>query len=217
MGLPRGRADGRGTTPTRAPRAARSWSPTPSAARSSRRRRRRTRVASARAGNVIGGGDWAVDRLVPDIMRAALEASAVRVRNPDADPALAARAQPAQRLSRARRGAAGVPRRSRAAGTSGRPTRTRARCGWIVERIAERWDGELSWGRTRAPIRTRPAISSSTPRGPRSRLGWRPGWDLGGELDASSTWYRALRDGGGHPRVTARADRGVSGTLAASR
>ena len=39
-------------------------------------------LASARAGNVIGGGDWAEDRLVPDIMRAFLSGQAVVIRNP---------------------------------------------------------------------------------------------------------------------------------------
>lgn len=43
-----------------------------------------TRIASARAGNVIGGGDWAEDRLVPDIVRAADAGHALRIRNPSA-------------------------------------------------------------------------------------------------------------------------------------
>lgn len=42
------------------------------------------RVATARAGNVIGGGDWAEDRLVPDLMRAASNGTVVQIRNPDA-------------------------------------------------------------------------------------------------------------------------------------
>ena len=41
-------------------------------------------LASARAGNVIGGGDWAPDRIVPDIVRAAVAGVPVRVRNPNA-------------------------------------------------------------------------------------------------------------------------------------
>jgi CDP-glucose 4,6-dehydratase len=40
-------------------------------------------VASARAGNVIGGGDWAKDRLIPDIVRGVLKKSAIPIRNPD--------------------------------------------------------------------------------------------------------------------------------------
>jgi len=44
----------------------------------------RTRSATARAGNVIGGGDWSEDRLVPDIVRAASTGSVLKIRNPDA-------------------------------------------------------------------------------------------------------------------------------------
>lgn len=42
------------------------------------------RIATARAGNVIGGGDWSEDRLVPDLVRAASTGSVLRIRNPDA-------------------------------------------------------------------------------------------------------------------------------------
>jgi len=41
-------------------------------------------VASARAGNVIGGGDWADDRLIPDIMKSILKNDGVKIRNPEA-------------------------------------------------------------------------------------------------------------------------------------
>src|SRR5262249_17335076 len=44
----------------------------------------RVLLGSVRAGNVIGGGDWAEDRLVPDVMRAAAEGEAVVLRNPRA-------------------------------------------------------------------------------------------------------------------------------------
>ena len=43
-----------------------------------------TRIASARAGNVIGGGDWAKDRILPDIVRATLAGTRARIRNPAA-------------------------------------------------------------------------------------------------------------------------------------
>lgn len=44
----------------------------------------RVAVASARAGNVIGGGDWALDRIVPDAIRCLVRGDAIRVRNPHA-------------------------------------------------------------------------------------------------------------------------------------
>lgn len=43
-----------------------------------------TRVASARAGNVIGGGDWSEDRLLPDMVRARITGNILRIRNPHA-------------------------------------------------------------------------------------------------------------------------------------
>ena len=46
--------------------------------------RRRTVVASARAGNVIGGGDWTADQLIPDLMRAFLSSEPCLIRNPSA-------------------------------------------------------------------------------------------------------------------------------------
>jgi CDP-glucose 4,6-dehydratase len=44
----------------------------------------RCAIATARAGNVIGGGDWASDRLVPDCIRALLKGETIKVRNPNA-------------------------------------------------------------------------------------------------------------------------------------
>ena len=55
-----------------------------SAYRNSYFRRSPVRVASARAGNVIGGGDWAEDRIVPDAMRALNQGERIAVRNPRA-------------------------------------------------------------------------------------------------------------------------------------
>ena len=49
-----------------------------------------TLVASARAGNVIGGGDWAKDRLIPDIIRGIAANEITQIRNPNATQAMAA-------------------------------------------------------------------------------------------------------------------------------
>jgi len=45
---------------------------------------KRVRVATARAGNVIGGGDWAEDRLIPDLIRALTNGKLIQIRNPEA-------------------------------------------------------------------------------------------------------------------------------------
>ena len=69
------------------------------------------RLGSARAGNVIGGGDWSEDRLIPDIMRAALEGAVIRIRNPNA-------VRPWQHVLNPLSGYLRWPRRSRRAPTA---------------------------------------------------------------------------------------------------
>ena len=68
------------------------------------------RIASARAGNVIGGGDWGEDRLIGDIVRGVQAGEVVKVRNPEAVQALAARAEPAEWIPAAGRGAMEIAR-----------------------------------------------------------------------------------------------------------
>ena len=153
------------------------------------------RLGSGRAGNVIGGGDWGEDRLVPDIMRGALAGEPIRIRNPDAirpwqhvlNPlsgylalaqAAVGRREPGRRLElrpRSRRRPAGAP-----ASSSASPSAGPASC---------------SGRSTRARTRTRRARCCSTPaRRTPSSAGRPPGASDDG-LDATVAWYAALADG----------------------
>ena len=155
------------------------------------------RLASARAGNVIGGGDWGEDRLIPDLMRAALEGRPARVRNPDS-------IRPWQHVLNPLSGyltlAQGLCSSDRvAAGWNFGPAEGDARpVRWIVQRIAALWPRELPWA-TNEPARLSVArearclkLDSSRAR---SHLGWRPRWDLAKGLEQTVSWYRALSDG----------------------
>jgi CDP-glucose 4,6-dehydratase len=164
-----------------------------------------TRVASARAGNVIGGGDWAEDRLIPDLMRAALAGASARVRNPDS-------VRPWQHVLNP---LAGYLMLAQALWSSPElagpwnfgPGEEDARpVGWIVARMAERWPERLEWvadapERTPGPHEARHLKLDSARA--RSLLGWRPRWGLGEGLDATVAWYRALSAGADMAAVTA--------------
>ena len=100
---------------------------------------------SARAGNVIGGGDWARDRLVPDIMRAALAGEPIRVRNPEAVRPWQHVLNPLSGYLAARPGAVATRPSSHAAGTSAQPDEERGQSAGSCERMAELWPGELRW------------------------------------------------------------------------
>jgi CDP-glucose 4,6-dehydratase len=152
------------------------------------------RLGSARAGNVIGGGDWGEDRLICDIMRGALQGEPIAIRNPEAvrpwqhvlNPlsgylclAQALHASPA---------AQGGWNFGPAIGDA-RPVRA------IADRLTELWDRELRWevDAGEHPHEARfLALDSSKAR---EGLGWRPAWTLDDALAAIVAWYVALRDG----------------------
>lgn len=152
-------------------------------------------LASARAGNVIGGGDFARDRLITDIMAAVRGGEPVLIRNPEA-------IRPWQHVLEPLHGYLllaealyqhGEPFASGfnfgPADTDARPVR------WICDRIVERWGDPASWA---SDAREHPhearylKLDSSLAR---DRLGWRPRLTLSEALDWIVSWHRAFDDG----------------------
>jgi CDP-glucose 4,6-dehydratase len=153
------------------------------------------RLATARAGNVIGGGDWGEDRLVPDALRAVQAGEPLRVRNPQAvrpwqhvfNP-LGGYLRLAEALS------AGSPDVDRG-WNFGPPEEDERPVSWIVERLAELWQGALRWELDEGanpPEAGHLALDSSAAE---SELGWRAACDLGAALDLTVAWHRALGEG----------------------
>ncbi len=160
-----------------------------------------TRVGSARAGNVIGGGDWGEDRLVPDIMRAALAGETLRVRNPNSirpwqhvlNP-LAGYLVLAQALWQSQ---------EYATGWNFGPADEDARAvGWIVQRMSTLWPGGLRFIHDEGPHPHEAGYLKLDSSRARARLGWRPLWGLSRGLDAVVDWYRRLREDGDMRAVT---------------
>jgi CDP-glucose 4,6-dehydratase len=159
------------------------------------------RLASARAGNVIGGGDWGAERLVPDIMRAALAGEQVRVRNPNS-------IRPWQHVLNPLSGylvltQALWDRPELAEGWNFGPTDDDARpVGWIVQRITALWPEDLRSIEDDGPHPHEARYLKLDSSKARARLGWRPGLDLEQTLESIVDWYRELRDGGDMHAVT---------------
>ena len=151
-------------------------------------------LGSARAGNVIGGGDWGEDRLVPDIMRGAGAGEAIVIRRPDAirpwqhvlNP-LAGYLELAQALWEDPALAGGY--NFGPADEDARPVQ------WIVDRIADRWPEPLDWRIDPGPHPHEATWLKLDSSRARARLGWRPTWALDETLDAIVDWHVALRDG----------------------
>ena len=159
--------------------------------------RHRTGVASVRAGNVIGGGDWATNRLIPDMMRALMAGEPCVIRNPGSirpwqhvlEP-LSGYLRLAEALWRDGPGHAGGwnfgPREG-----SARPV------AWIADHLTRLWRDAPPWVRAGEPgphenIYLKLDISKA-----QALLGWNPVWSLDTTLETIVDWYRAYLDGVG--------------------
>jgi CDP-glucose 4,6-dehydratase len=152
-------------------------------------------LASARAGNVIGGGDWAADRLVPDILRAITAGEPVRIRHPDAirpwqhvlEP-LAGYLMLAERLSES--GCAYAEAWNFGpAEDDAQPVR------WIVEHLTQAWGEGACWQHDATPQPHEAHHLKLDSAKARGQLGWRPRWNLEQALDATVAWQRAYLRG----------------------
>jgi CDP-glucose 4,6-dehydratase len=159
------------------------------------------RLASARAGNVIGGGDWAEDRLVPDIIRAALAGEPVHVRNPNST-------RPWQHVLNPLSGYLVLAQAlwespEYAAGWNFGPADEEARSvGWLVERMGELWPTELRWAFDDGPHPHEAGYLKVDSSRARARLGWRPLVGLDTALASIVAWHQALREGSDMRAVT---------------
>jgi CDP-glucose 4,6-dehydratase len=152
------------------------------------------RLASARAGNVVGGGDWAEDRLIPDIMRAAVAGRPIDIRRPDAIRPWQHVLEPLSGYLLLAQALAEDPAYATSfnfgpADDDARPVR------WIVDRLAERWPVPLEWRIDPGPHPHEAHFLKLDSARARERLGWRPRWALADTLERIADWYLALRDG----------------------
>jgi len=152
------------------------------------------RVASARAGNVIGGGDWAPERLLPDVMRAALAGEAVRVRNPNAVRPWQHVLNPLSGYLLLAQALWHQPDSARAwnLGPADEDART---VGWVVERVSQLWPGGIEWTLDDGPHPHEARYLRLDSSRARELLGWRPPLALDDALRATVDWYRALQAG----------------------
>jgi CDP-glucose 4,6-dehydratase len=159
------------------------------------------RLASARAGNVIGGGDWGEDRLLPDVMRAALANETVRVRNPNS-------IRPWQHVVNPLSGYLVLAQAiwespAQAGGWNFGPPEDEARpVGWLIERLAEIWPERISWTLDSGPHPHEANYLKLDSSLARSRLGWRPLVPLDTALAETAAWYRELEAGADMRQLT---------------
>lgn len=145
-------------------------------------------VATARAGNVIGGGDWATDRLIPDIVRSLMAGDPVRIRNPHAIRPWQHVLEP---LSGYLRLAQALYEHGEefAEGWNFGPADADAKpVGWIVERMCELWGNGASYEIDGGDHPHEAHYLKLDCSKARMRLGWQPRWDLEKALHKIIEW-----------------------------
>lgn len=147
-------------------------------------------LATARAGNVIGGGDWAQDRLIPDILNAIQHGQVVRIRNPHA-------VRPWQHVLEPLSGYLKLaqalyeqgPRVAQAfnfgpAEEDARPVQ------WIVERLTSQWGEGAEWMVDQGEHPHEANYLKLDCSKARAVLGWQPRWRLEFALEQIVLWHK---------------------------
>ncbi len=151
-------------------------------------------LASARAGNVIGGGDWAKDRLVPDVLSAFANGGTVPIRNPGS-------IRPWQHVLEPLSGYLTLaeclwknPGAYSDAWNFGPSDEDAKPVGWIVEKMAGKWGHGARWRVDEGDHPHEAHYLKLDISKARQIMGWTPRWSLDRALDKVIEWHRAWLD-----------------------
>ena len=153
-------------------------------------------LASARAGNVIGGGDWAEDRLIPDILRAFEKSEPVVIRNP-----LSTR--PWQHVLEPLSGYLVLAQNLFLNGDDfaeswnfGPKDEDCKSVSWILDKMVERWGGKASWSLDKDNNPHEAGFLKLDCSKAAIRLKWNSKWNLQLTLKSIVDWHQLYIDGG---------------------
>jgi CDP-glucose 4,6-dehydratase len=149
-----------------------------------------TALASARAGNVIGGGDWSDDRLIPDILLGFQEKNPVVIRNPQA-------IRPWQHVLESLHGYLLLAENLFNEGHSfseawnfGPRDEDAKSVGWIMDEMSLRWGEDASWVNDEDDNPHEATYLKLDISKAKQRLGWSPKWNLDQSLDHIVSWHK---------------------------
>ena len=153
-------------------------------------------LATGRAGNVIGGGDWAEDRLIPDFMRAIEAKQKVSIRNPHA-------IRPWQHVLEPLQGYLMLCQKLYEEGSSfsesfnfGPDEKDAKNVEWIASQLVKAWGDGATYevNSNASPLHEAHFLKLDCTKA-HQKLGWQPKWDIPVALDKISTWHRAYLNG----------------------
>jgi CDP-glucose 4,6-dehydratase len=151
-------------------------------------------IATARAGNVIGGGDWSADRLIPDCVRALLAGDKIVMRNPYA-------IRPWQHVLEPLSGYLLLAQKLYENGSRyseawnfGPDDIDAKPVEWVVKKMCEKWGGNASSGTDKGEHPHEAHYLKLDCSKAKAELGWHPRWNLEIAIDKVIEWTRAYKE-----------------------
>ena len=146
-------------------------------------------ICSARAGNVIGGGDWAKDRLVPDVIQSIKDGEKVKIRNPKA-------IRPWQHVLEPLSGylllaeKAYLDEEVRGGWNFGPPDEDAQNVQWVTEKVGEVWGEKDVWMKDGDEHPHEANYLKLDISKARINLKWTPKWSAGKAVEKTTKWYK---------------------------
>jgi len=148
-------------------------------------------LVTARAGNVIGGGDWAEGRLIPDILNAFQKKQSVVIRNPKSTRPWQHVLEPLSGYLVLAQKTYESPQEYAEGWNFGPHDEDAKPVDWIINQMASKWEGKANW---KLDKNSNPYEATSLKLDiskAKLRLGWQPTWRLENTLERIINWHQA--------------------------
>lgn len=148
-------------------------------------------LATARAGNVIGGGDFAEDRIIPDLIRSCIENKNVKIRYPKAIRPWQHVLEPLSGYLRLAQLLYDNPKAYSEAFNFGPSDADAKSVEWIADKVLTLWGGNVKWEKMDVPQFHEANYLKLDCSKAQTKLDWKPMWNIHQTLDETVAWYRA--------------------------
>jgi CDP-glucose 4,6-dehydratase len=152
-------------------------------------------VASARAGNVIGGGDWSTDRIVPDSVKALMDNKPILVRNPKATRPWQHVLEPLSGYLTLALKLAEKPLSFNSSWNFGPGNDSMKTVDELVKGLIKEWGlGMVEYLQEKKPVHEAGLLFLNCDKS-RNQLGWKPAWDFDETVHETAFWYKQYKEG----------------------
>jgi CDP-glucose 4,6-dehydratase len=153
-------------------------------------------AATVRAGNVIGGGDWAADRIVPDAMRALRNRQAIQIRNPNSTRPWQHVLEPLSGYLLAAAKLLGKPKEFAGAWNFGPDTESIRTVGDLAQMMVTKWgSGCIEIAPQIKPLHEARLLHLNCDKA-HQLMNWYPKWNVDRAVSETVGWYRSIHEGG---------------------